>query len=318
MARTSPITRRNAAAARAFQLIYPAMQRAFYRSSELEFATKTIAAPDRVKVPTRHGEIDALVFSPTEADVAAQLAAGHRPPVHVLTHGGAFILQYPIEEGNVARYLASEVGAYVVIPDYTAAPQALHPVGEQQCYDTFVWVREQAAERGWDADRVSVGGPSAGGQMALEVALQAIDAGAFVPVAVSTEYGVADMTRINAQRTSTKKNPVVSNSLMDLVRGTYFAAADLTSGHVSPLLHPRLSELPPTLVMTAEFDTLKHESNDLADKLTRLGVDVTHREFAGVDHGFTHQKPFETAKAAIAMLGDHLRSAYTTALANQN
>jgi acetyl esterase len=37
---------------------------------------------------------------------------------------------------------------------------------------------------------------------------------------------------------------------------------------------------------------------------------VTHHEFAGVDHGFTHQKPLETARTAITMIGDHLRTAY--------
>lgn len=317
MATATKISGRQAFAARAFQFVYPAMQRMFYRSPELEFATKTIAAPLTVTVPTRHGDIPALVFAPTDEDITAQLKRGETPPVHVLTHGGAFIIQYPQEEGNVARYLASELGAYVVIPDYLAAPQAQHPVAEQQTYDTFLWARENATRFGWDGDRMTVGGPSAGGQLALEVALQAIDAGTYVPLAVSTEYGVADMSRANAERPSTKKNPVVSPALMSLVHGTYFKGVDWKSPLASPIYHPRLAELPPTLVMTAEFDTLKNESNDLANKLRDLGVDVTHHEFPGVDHGFTHQKPVDVAKAAITMLGDHLRTAYNAALTNR-
>lgn len=314
MSRDPHIACRDAAAARSFQLIYPAMQRLLYRSPAVEFATKAIAAPATISVPTRHGSIDMLVFSPSDADIAEQASRGEVPPVHFLTHGGAFILQYPIEEGNVARYLASEVGAFVVIPDYTAAPQVRFPVAEEQLFDAFAWVRDHADEQGWDANRVSVGGPSAGGQYALSLTLMAIDAGGYVPVAVSSEYGVADLSRSDDTRTSPKRNPVVGRQLMSLVRNTYFKDVDLLNPLASPARHPRLAELPPALILTAEFDTLRHESNDLATALAGLGVNVTHHEFAGVDHGFTHTKPAEVAKAAITMLGDHLAKAYRNAL----
>jgi hypothetical protein len=34
-------------------------------------------------------------------------------------------------EDNVARYLASELGAFVVLPDLDVAPEVLHPVSEE-------------------------------------------------------------------------------------------------------------------------------------------------------------------------------------------
>ena len=63
--------------------------------------------------------------------------------------------------------------------------------------------------------------------------------------------------------------------------------------------------------MTAEFDTLRHEMNDLAADMAAKGVAVTHKQFAGVDHGFTHLKPIAVAHEALTMIGDHLRMAYT-------
>ncbi|MER5757858.1 hypothetical protein [Streptomyces sp. NPDC002082] len=42
---------------------------------------------------------------------------------------------------------------------------------------------------------------------------------------------------------------------------------------------------------------------------------MTHHQFAGVDHGFTHHKPVETARTAIGMIADHLAAAYAGALA---
>lgn len=312
MQRDPLIKRRHAYAARAFQLVYPAMQKLFFASPELEFATKPIAKPRFMTIPTRHGDIRALVYSPTPADVTAQRARGELTPVHLLTHGGAFIIQYLYDEGNVARYLASEVGCHVVVPEYAAAPQVRYPVAEEQCLDALNWVRETAAGQGWDRERITVGGPSAGGKLALSVALAAIDEGGFVPLAVTSEYGCADIGRTDAERWSAKKSPVVSPALMSLVRNTYYTGTDLRSPGVSPLYHPALAELPPTLILTAEFDTLRHESNDLAEKLEHLGVAVTHHEFAGVDHGFTHQKPVATARAAIDMIADHLRAAFAS------
>jgi acetyl esterase len=313
MFRNDPlIDARAARSARVFQAVFPIVFRLQYSSPAVRFATKPIARPDRIAIPTRHGDVAALVYRPTDADIERQVAAGSRPPVHLITHGGAFIIRVPRQEDNVARYLASEIGAFVVIPDYDTAPQVRFPVAEEQTYDVFRWIHRSGDRMGWDGERVSVGGPSAGGKFALNVALQAIDEGGYRPVAVTSEYGVSDISLPDSVRTSPKPNPVVSPSLMDLVRRTYFAGADLTGPLASPARHPRLAELPPTLILTAGLDTLRHEMNALAGTLRAAGVHVTHREFAGVDHGFTHTKPAAVAGEAIRLIGEHLRAAYAS------
>jgi acetyl esterase len=50
--------------------------------------------------------------------------------------------------------------------------------------------------------------------------------------------------------------------------------------------------------------------NDLAADMAAKGVQVTHKQFAGVDHGFTHAKPVEVARESLQMIGEHLREAY--------
>src|SRR6187200_238731 len=67
--------------------------------------------------------------------------------------------------------------------------------------------------------------------------------------------------------------------LMQLIRDTYFVAADLTDPLVSPSHYTRLAEFPPTLIMTAEFDTLRAEMRELAADMTAKGVAVTYKEF---------------------------------------
>ena len=96
---------------------------------------------------------------------------------------------------------------------------------------------------------------------------------------------------------------------------TYFLGADLEDPLVSPFYYARFSEFPPTLILTGGLDTLRHEMNELAVKMAAEGVDVTHKEFPGVDHGFTHTKPVDVARQAIEMIAEHLRRAYSTATA---
>jgi acetyl esterase len=278
MLRSDPaIDFRSALMARGFQAVFPLLQRLQYSSPEVQFASKEIAKPSTVRIPSRHGEIEALVYKPTDADISAQQAAGGRPPVHCITHGGGFIIRRPSQEDNVARYLASEIGCYVVMPDFDTAPTVIHPVSEQQAYDAFLWVHEHGERYGWDGERLSIGGASAGTQVEFTVVEQAIDAGGFVPVAVSSEFGIIDLARSMEKRPSPLERPVASAGLLDLVLKTYFVGADLTDPLVSPNRYERLGEFPPTLILTAENDTLRSEMEELATDMSTKGVQVTYR-----------------------------------------
>ncbi len=299
--------------ARTFQLVFPPMMRLLWSNPVLEFATKRIAAPRKIKIPTRHGTLDALVYLPTKNDVEALARDGRLPPVHLLVHGGAFVIRAPWQEGSTARYIASELNTVVVVPDYDTAPDVSWPVGEQENYDVYRWLLDNGKAQGWDTSKITIGGASAGSKFAMDVVAQSLDDGVPVPLAVTSEFGCADLSFPDEARTTAINNPIVSPWMLNLARNTYFLGADVHDPKVSVALHPKLALFPPTLIMTGEHDTLRHEMNALANKLAGLGVDVTHREFPGVDHGFTHNKPVEIARTAVTMLGDHIRTAHERA-----
>ncbi|MFD2470269.1 alpha/beta hydrolase [Amycolatopsis silviterrae] len=296
---------RPALLARTFQGVFPVLARYLFSSPKLQFATKPVPEPERIVVPTRYGDMAALLYSPVRADVE-----GCRPPVHLLLHGGAFVVRHPEQEDNVARYLASEVGCYVVVIDYDVAPAVRFPVAEHQCYDAYRWIREQAEAHGWDAQRVSVGGASAGGKLALSVVVQALRDGEPAPVAASLEYAVGDLSLPDASRTSPGKWPIVGQWMTRMVRRTYFQDADLEDPLASPVKYPKLGDFPPLLILTGGLDTLRTEMHALAEAARTAGIEVSYRDFPDSDHGFTHVKPVETARSAITMIGDHLRAAF--------
>jgi len=301
-------------AAWSFQALFPMVHHLYYSSPRVQFATKPIAPPKIIQIPTRHGPVRTLVYQPTHADRRRTVDAGLRSPVHIAVHGGAFIVRMPEQEDNVARYLASELGVYVLAPDYLTAPTVRFPVAEQQCYDVYRWAVAHAHERGWDDRRISVGGASAGAKLAVSVVQQSLDHDFRRPVALSTENGTVDIGRPDERRVSPSPTPIVTADLMTLVRTTYFAGTDLTDPRVSPLRETRLDRFPPTLVLTAELDTLTGEMREFADRLAAAGATVTYREFAGVDHGFTHAEPARVAREALAAIAGHLRTAYEGAL----
>jgi acetyl esterase/lipase len=306
----SAVAWRPALLARFFQAAFPVLSRLLLESPKLQFATKPVAVPARITIPTRHGDIPALLYSPVPTDIEAERSVGRRPPVHLLLHGGAFAVRRPEQEDNVARYLASEVGCYVVLPDYDVSPQVRFPVAEQECYDTYLWILEQAGTWGWDENRVSAGGASAGAKLALSVIVQALQNGRPTPVATSLEYGASDLSLPDESRTSPRKIPVIGPWMLRMIRETYLVGADLTDPVVSPAMYPNPGDFPPLLILTGGLDTLRHDMRAFAEKARANGAEVTYHEFAGSDHGFTHFKPVETARTAITMVGDHLRAAY--------
>jgi acetyl esterase len=66
----------------------------------------------------------------------------------------------------------------------------------------------------------------------------------------------------------------------------YLDGADGFQADASPLRADDLEGLPPTYVLTSEFDVLRDEGEAFVKKLQEAGVDVTHRRFDGTIHGF--------------------------------
>ena len=70
----------------------------------------------------------------------------------------------------------------------------LPPAAAEDAYAAYRWAREHAAELGADPDRVSIGGDSAGGNLAAVVSLRARDEGAPMPVMQLLLYPMCDFT----------------------------------------------------------------------------------------------------------------------------
>jgi acetyl esterase len=90
----------------------------------------------------------------------------------------------------------------------------------------------------------------------------------------------------------------------------YLGDQDPTHPHFSPGLIDDHSNLAPATVFTAEYDPLRDEGDAYAALLRDAGVDVDHRCFAGMIHGFFGMGTITpVATEAVDAAAANLRSA---------
>ena len=281
------------------------------KPTAVSLTDRSVAGAETVTIPTRHGSVRAYVTRPAPD---APLAVGPgAPPVHLHFHGGAFLVGAPRQDEHLTRFIAGEVGAVVNV-DYTTAYGTCFPQAHEESYDVLLWVREAAAAQGWDAERVSVSGVSAGGNLALGVLEQARRAGdpplraaalivAFVDAAAGPEEYRSPMPAGSGALA-----PFVSARLVRVSRSAYFAD---TARRTDPLPSPvrndaGLGGLPPTLVVAAEHDSVRVFDERFVEKARAAGADVTYVCVSGVDHGFPQSAKAQDA-AAVRQLAELLR-----------
>jgi len=279
------------------------------KAPPIELTSREVAAPQRILVPTRHGDVRCYV---TRAAADAPLAAGAAvPPVHVHMHGGAFLVGAPWQHDHLVRGIAGEVGATVVNVDYSTAPRARYPQAHEECYDVLRWVQRSGDAMGWDDARVSISGVSAGGNLALgalELARRggdpALRAAVLIVPSVDQTIPPEQYTSPLPPSAGQDHSPFVSPRMARLVQMNYFAdAARRTEPLASPVLNDEgIAALPPLLVVTAEQDSIRPQDERFVAKARSMGVPVTYHCAGGVDHGFpeSSKKQDEVALRELA------------------
>jgi acetyl esterase len=213
------------------------------------------------KVPVAGGEVTARVYRP---DADAPL------PGYLYLHGGGWWLGTLDQSDSTCRGIATDAECVVVSVDYRLAPEHKFPTATEDSYAALLWIVDHAGELGIDPSRIAVGGGSAGGNLAAVVALMARDRGGPDLVLQVLEVAALDFTTPDKE------------TYIDLYLGDPAHAAN---PYASPLLAPDLSDLPPALVMSAEYDGLAKEDAAYAQRLRDAGIAVEERCWEGQFHG---------------------------------
>ncbi len=255
-----------------------------------------VAEVQELRVPAAAGVVPARLYRP-EGEGAL--------PVVVYFHGGGWAVGSIDSFDSVCRALANASGAMVASVGYRLAPEAPFPAALEDCVAVTRWLAVEAHEVGADPTRVAVAGDSAGGNLAIGVARRLRDQ----LRALALVYPVCDAGLNTPSYRDFKARYGLTAEGMQRYWNLYLDGADGLQPDASPLRTDDLAGLPPTFVLTSEFDVLRDEGEALAEKLREAGVDVTHRRYDGTIHGFWRWLAAtpDGTRRAIAEGGDALR-----------
>lgn len=212
----------------------------------------------------------------------------------VYYHGGGMVIGDLDTHDRWCRWIAVRAGCVVHAVDYRLAPEHPFPAG---CIDALVAWNHVVA--GWQAQgrplgRLGVGGDSAGGYLAAVVATQTIAPTLGVPGSVPPAFTWLLYPAVDAVRRAEQFDLFPTGVLLtgrtverfsDLWLG---ATGDATDPAHSPGLvdDQALAQLPPTHLVTCEFDPLTPECLRFLERLQACGVEVSHRHFEDLPHEF--------------------------------
>lgn len=235
-----------------------------------------VAEVEDIQIPTPDGPVPARVYTPE----------GTGPfPVVAYFHGGGWVLGSIETHDGSCRALANRAGSLVVSVDYRLAPEHTWPAAPNDCFAATQWLAEHAGDLGGDPSRLAVAGDSAGGNLAAVVALMARDAGGPPLRFQLLIYPAVDARMKWESIDENATGYFLTKADMEWFYGHY-SALDPSDWRVSPYLASDLSNLPPALVITAEFDPLRDEGEAYAKRLEEAGVPVTLTRYDGQIHGF--------------------------------
>ncbi len=220
-----------------------------------------------------------------------QFAPPHRTralPALVYYHGGAFAMTYASLHMRAAERYALEANCQVFLADYRLAPRHLFPAGFDDCYAALEWVAANAAGLGVDPARIAVMGDSAGGAMTAGVAQRALDEGGPSLCGQLMVFPVLDRKCDTPSARDFVDVPLWNASSNRRMWEMYLpdAHADEVPAYASPADREQLAQLPAAYVETAEFDPLRDEGIEYANRLAVSGVETELNQTCGTVHGF--------------------------------
>lgn len=286
-----------------------AAARAAYASAS---AVLNIAVDARVRQRSLHicardgFALPARLYEPLEPAPSARMLC----PVLLYLHGGGFVVGGLDTHAALCSTLATQSGAAVLALEYRLAPEYPFPCAAHDAVDALHWLHQHAHTLGLDAQRLAVGGDSAGATLAAVCAIAARDAG--LPLALQLLiYPGTRPTLDSASQVRLAADLIINAEHIAWFFNHY--APELAQRHdwrFAPLLAD-LAGTAAACVCLAEYDPMLDDGLEFADALRMAGVPVQLELYRGVTHEFIQMgRVLPQALEAHADMAAALRSAF--------
>src|SRR5262245_29090226 len=220
------------------------------QAREMYLAARFVSNPEppelesakELSIPAPHGSIPARIYTPKTLRQKDGLA-----PCLVFFHGGGWVIGNLDSHDVVCRKLAHEGELIVISVDYRLAPEHRFPAAVEDALTATQWVASHARELGIDAARLSVGGDSAGGNLAAVTALAARATGPKLTSQVLI-YPATDFAMNTPSHSEPETSILLTHSVVKWFCNHYLGGADINDWRASPA-RANLQGLPPAYVL---------------------------------------------------------------------
>lgn len=199
-------------------------------------------------------------------------------------HGGGYIGPMKNIYRNFAvMYSKAAKGADVLTIDYRVAPEYTYPAALEDAISAYEWILEQ----GYLPEQIVVAGDSAGGGLALALALYLRDNNKRLPKGIITMSAWADLTcEGESYKSQYESDPLFGNTKDSMIfNSTYIGEHDPKHPYISPVFG-EYDGFPAILMQVGSSEMLLSDTLEVARKIKEEGGKVRLTVYEGMFHVF--------------------------------
>lgn len=202
--------------------------------------------------------------------------------VMLYLHGGAYVLGSLKTHGELAGKLAAASRLNTAMPDYRLAPEHPFPAALDDAFACYMALLDS----GYSANKILVGGDSAGGGLTLSLLLKLKELGIQQPAAAYLISPLTDLTASGeSHQTRAEVDPLLSRHWLNYGATAYAGALDLANPMISPLFAD-VSGLPPIMIQVGDDEILLDDSLQFAKAANAQGVNIHATVWPNMWHDF--------------------------------
>jgi acetyl esterase/lipase len=249
---------------------------------------------------------DDITITPADGPVPGLWVAGDRAVegrTVLFLHGGAYLGGSPATHRGLATAFARTGRAAVLLPDYRLAPEHRYPAAIEDALATYRWLLTAG---GQDPAKLVVAGDSAGGGLALALAVAARDEGLPQPAGLALLSPWADLTASGASVAEVgDADPWLDHTTLEPA-GRMYAGDDVAHPWASPVFAD-FTGLAPMLVHVGSDEVLLDDASRVVARARAAGVDASLGVFEGLFHVFQAFSYLPEARQSLRELGAFVR-----------
>ena len=268
-----------------------------FETLSLEEGRQVIESVRNFMVPVEEVvSIEDLPFPGPEGEIGLRI---YRPegegllPAVFYFHGGGFSSGSLDLVDPICRLLSNRSGCMVISIDYRLAPEHPYPAAVTDAYIAISWVGAYGEGFGVDTSRLAVVGDSAGATIATAACMLIRDKSLGEPE-IKLQYLLCPVTDLVKFETPSYQEfgeggHVLTTAMMRHWKGYYLKGREEGmhyEPYCSPIREQNLGNLPPTIIVTAEYDPLRDEGEAYGQLLLMNGVMAEVRREEGMIHNF--------------------------------